>query len=76
MLNLISFRTWKVTTSLRNQFLTIRRVYSFQDEIKFKMKQNLNNDTKLNECIKYGLSAKTVFKNDWIFNMDLSEWNS
>jgi len=75
MLILSFFRPFKIT-SLRNQFLTIRRVYSFQDEIKLKIKQNLNNATKLNECINYGLSAKTILKNDWIFNMDLSKWNS
>jgi len=75
MLNLSFFRTRKIIILFKNQFLKTKHDYSFQVEGKFEMKRNSSNDKKLNECIKHGLSAKTILTNNWIFDMDLNHLN-
>jgi len=76
MLNLRFFRSRRLTTYLSNQFLTRKQDYSFQDEIKLKMKQHSNYDQNLNACIDYGFSTKAILTNDWVMNMDLGEYSS
>lgn len=33
-----------------------------------------NYDEKFHKCIENGLSSDAVFKNEWIFNMDISKY--
>lgn len=64
-----SFHLKRQTTTKING----KRDFSSHKMVNFKTKNESNYDQIYNECIKNGLSADTIFKNEWIFKLQISK---
>jgi hypothetical protein len=77
MLALNFFKLLKRTNSVRSKNQIITKINGKQDfsshMVNFEAKNESVYDKIYNECIKNGLSAKTIYKNEWIFKLKISK---